>query len=73
MPNTKRDYYVVTSSGERHNPWKWEIRRYSSPLLVKLSGGSFRSQLAAALAGKRELDQFMKLLAEEEERSRRSK
>jgi hypothetical protein len=64
------DYYMVTrENGKPPNPWEWEIRRHSKPMPVKMSGSGYRSQVAAELAGKRELEEFMKLLAEEEKRS----
>ena len=66
---TTPDYYIVTrETGQRPNPWEWEIRRHSKPMPVKLSGGGYRSQMAAEFAGKRELEEFLKLLAQEEKR-----
>jgi len=67
---TKPDYYLVTrETGERPNPWIWEIRRHSKPMPVRLFERGFRSQMAAEFAGRRELEQFMKALAEEEKRN----
>jgi hypothetical protein len=65
---TKPDYYIaVTSEAEEHpDIWGWELRRYSKPMEVKVSGRGYRSQRAAEADGKRELHQFLKLLAEEE-------
>jgi hypothetical protein len=67
---TKPDYYMVTGeTEERPNPWMWEIRRHSKPMPVRVFEKGFRSQMAAEFAGKRELAQFLKLLAEEEKRN----
>ena len=69
---TKPDYYMVTrETGTPPNPWEWEIRRYSKPMPVKLSGSGFRSRMAAGIAGKRELEKFLVLLAQEERRNGR--
>jgi hypothetical protein len=69
---TKPDYYMVTREVDKPpNPWGWEIRRHSKPMPLKVSGSGFRSQTAAEFAGKRELEEFLKLLAEEERRSGR--
>jgi hypothetical protein len=49
---TKPDYYMVTREIDKTpNPWGWEIRRHSKPMPVKISGGGFRSQMAAEFAG----------------------
>ena len=67
---TKPDYYMVTrENGKPPNPWEWEIRRHSKPMPVKMSGSGYKSQMAAEFAGKRELEEFLKLLAEEEKRN----
>ena len=70
MANHGPDYYLVTrETEERPNPWIWEIRRHSKPMPVRVLEKGFRSQMAAELAGKRELDRFLKLLVEEEKRN----
>ena len=67
---TRPDYYFVTrETGKPPNPWGWEIRRRSKPMPVNLSGSGCRTQKAAEFAGKRELEELLKLLAEEEKRA----
>lgn len=67
----KRDqeYYVVTrETEERPNGWMWEIRRHGKPMGVRVFEKGFRSQRAAEYAGRRELEQFLELLAAENRR-----
>jgi len=41
---TERDYYIVTSqTGDR----RWEIKRHSRPMGVKLGAGGYQTQLEA--------------------------
>src|SRR5258705_6618672 len=62
MANHGPDYYLVTrETEERPNPWIWEIRRHSKPMPIRVLEKGFRSQMAAEFAGKRELDQFLKI------------
>jgi hypothetical protein len=69
---TKPDYYVATSETDsRPNPWRWEIRRYSKPMGIKVGEGGYRSQQAAEFAGKRALQEFLQHLAAEETRDAR--
>jgi hypothetical protein len=68
----KPDYYVVArETGKPPIRWGWEIRRHSKPMQVRVFGSGYRSQTAAELAGKHELEEFLRLLAEEERRSGR--
>jgi len=68
---TKPDYYVrVFQTDARPNPWRWELRRYSSPMGIVIGAGGFRSQSAAEHAGKQALDRFLIELAAEERRRR---
>ena len=53
-------------TGKPPNPWEWEIRRRSKPIMVNVSGSGLRSRGGAEFAGKRELAEFLKLLPEEE-------
>jgi hypothetical protein len=65
----KPDYYVATSETDsRPNPWRWEIRRYSKPMGIKIGDAGYRSQQAAEFAGKRALQEFLQQLAAEEAR-----
>jgi hypothetical protein len=65
----KTVYYLVTAAkNEFPNVWVWEIKRRGKKMPVILSGEGFRSQLAAEEAGRRELQQFLKLLSHEEKR-----
>jgi hypothetical protein len=66
------DYYVFTARGEDDpQRWHWEIRRKSKPLGVKLTQDGYQSDMAANLAGKRALADFLNALSKEERRSRR--
>jgi hypothetical protein len=63
------DYYIATEETDsRPNPWRWEIRRHSEPMGVRISEGGFRSQVAAEFAGERALQDFLEQLAVEERR-----
>lgn len=71
---TKPDYYVATSETDnRPNPWRWEIRRYSKPMGIKIGAGGYRSQKAAEIAGKRAFQEFLEQLAAEEARDSRKR
>jgi hypothetical protein len=66
---TDQEYYMVTrETEERPKAWMWEIRRHGKPMGVRLFEKGFRSQMAAEYAGRRELEQFMNLLAAEKSR-----
>ena len=70
----KPDYYVATSETDsRPNPWRWEIRRSSAPMGIKIGEGGYRSQQAAEFAGKRALQEFLEQLASEETRDSRTR
>jgi hypothetical protein len=67
----KPDYYISTfQTDQRPFPWRWEIRRHSRPMGVKLGAGGYQSQSAAEFAGKSALDRFLIELAQEERRRR---
>jgi len=56
---TKPDYYIVTFETDRRPfSWRWEIRRHSQPMGVKLGAGGYPSQGAAESAGERALKEF---------------
>jgi hypothetical protein len=66
---TEPDYYVVTrETGERPNPWRWEIRRRSKPMGVNLGAGGYQSQAAAEYAGAKALAELLGELAKERRR-----
>jgi hypothetical protein len=63
-----RDYHVVTVSNDSRSAWRWEIRRRSAPMGVRLNGDGYLSQRAAEEAGKRALETFLAALTSEERR-----
>jgi hypothetical protein len=64
---TKPDYYVVTiDSGVRPHPWRWEIRRHSSVMGVRLGAGGYQSRQAAEFAGTEALKRFFQALSKEQ-------
>jgi hypothetical protein len=65
---TEPDYYIVTLETDRRPfSWRWEIRRHSQPMGVKLGAG-YQSQGAAEFAGNRALEEFLIELSKEERR-----
>ena len=70
--NPTNDYYVVTSRrGDFPERWSWEIRRKSKPLGIKMTGEGLQSEIAAQLAGKQALAEFLAELSKEEKRPRK--
>jgi hypothetical protein len=66
------DYYVVTvATGDRLSPWRWEIRRHSKPMGIKLGAGGYQTQAAADQAGKQALAGFLQDVAREERERRK--
>jgi hypothetical protein len=66
---TEPDYYVETiDTGIRPHPWRWELRRQSSPMGIKVGAGGYQSELAARYAGNQALARFLADLAKEERR-----
>jgi hypothetical protein len=63
-----RDYHVVTVSNDNRSAWRWEIRRRSAPMGVRLNGDGHLSQRAAEEAGKQALEAFLAALTSEERR-----
>jgi len=63
-----RDYHVVTVSNHSRSAWRWEIRRRSAPMGVRLNGDGHLSQRAAEEAGKQALEAFLAALTSEERR-----
>ena len=71
MVGMKPVYYVVTfETNARPRSWHWEIRRRGTPMGVRFAEGGYPTQMAAENAGKRELAQFLDLLAKEKRRQR---
>lgn len=55
--------YFVELSRESDGLWRWEIKRRSQPLGVKLYEGRFRTPAEAQLAGENFLKQFLDSVA----------
>ena len=67
----KSDYYIVTiQTNSDGQSWHWEIRRCHNPMGVRVTEGGYQTQMAAEYAGKRELAEFLDMLAKEERRQR---
>jgi len=68
---TEPDYCIVTrETGEGLHRWRWELRRHSRPMGVKIGAREYQSQMAAEFAGKRALAESLEELAKEERRTR---
>jgi hypothetical protein len=68
---TEPDYYIVTfDTGQGPFPWRWELRRHSSPMGIRIGSSGYKSQAAAEYAGKQQLDEFLNALAKEERQRR---
>jgi hypothetical protein len=68
---TEPDYYIVVfETDKRPYPWRWEIRRHSKPMGVRITKGGYQSQAAAEYAGKIALARFLEALTVEEKRGR---
>ena len=68
---TKPDYYIAAfDTGQGPLPWRWELRRHSSPMGVIVGRSGYQSQAAAEYAGKSALEEFLAALAKEERRRR---
>jgi hypothetical protein len=66
---TKPDYYIATiDAGTRPFPWRWELKRRSKPMGVKIGAAGFQSQATAEYAGRQALERFLEELAKEERR-----
>jgi hypothetical protein len=66
-----REYYIQTiDTGVRPHPWRWELRRRSKPMGVRLGAAGYKSQASAELVGKQALERFLEQLAKEEKRKR---
>jgi hypothetical protein len=53
-------------------PWRWEIRRHSKPMGIKLGTSGYPTQIAAEQAGKRALAQLLQdIMREEREQHRK--
>src|SRR6516162_790524 len=68
---TEPDYYIATiDTGAGPFPWRWELRRHSRPMSVRIGAGRYQTQAAAEFGGKGELESFLVSLANEERRTR---
>ena len=62
----KNDYFVTTASYQRsYELWKWEIKRRSEPLGVRLYEDDFISEHAAKIAGETRLKELLDALWQE--------
>jgi hypothetical protein len=61
-----RDYYIAIVSDECRFSWRWEIKRRSQPMGVRLTGEGYSSQRAAEDAGRRSLADFLAAIASQE-------
>jgi hypothetical protein len=67
---TEPDYYIAVLEADGPFRWRWELRRRSSPMGVKIGGSGYQSQTAAEFAGKQVLEDFLMALTKEERRKR---
>jgi hypothetical protein len=68
MP-TEPDYYIVTIDTEQGPmPWRWELRRRSSPMGLGIGCSGYQSQASAEYAGERELEDFRRRYPAERDR-----
>jgi hypothetical protein len=68
---TEPDYYIETiETGARPHPWRWELRRRSKPMGVRVGSGGYQSKASAEFAGNRALERFLEELAREDRRKR---
>ena len=66
---TKPDYYIITvKTGPGAFSWRWEIKRRSSPMGVKLGASGYQTQAAAEHAGREALGAFLEEIAREAQR-----
>ena len=66
------EYYVITFRRVHHpGQWTWEIRRKCTPLGIKMMATGYPSHIAAKVAGKEALADFLFHLSREEKRSRK--
>jgi hypothetical protein len=64
---TEQDYHIVTfNTGQAFLPWRWELRRRSSPMGVVVGRSGYHSKAAAEYEGKQALERFLRSLAKEE-------
>ena len=69
MNSQDRDYYIETvDTGTRPYPWRWELKRRSCPMGIKLGAGGYQSEAAALYAVQRALAEFLQDLSREKRR-----
>jgi len=65
------DYHIVAiETAEQPHPWRWELRRRSTPMGAIVGQGGYQSKTAAEFAGRQALLKFLEELAREERRGR---
>jgi hypothetical protein len=60
--------YFVEISRDADGLWRWEIKRRSRPLVVKLYNSGFRTPAEAQLAGEQFLKDFLDAIGQETDR-----
>ena len=60
------DYFVITKRDGQPPTWQWQILRMSKPLGIKLSGGDFKWEYSAKVAGEKALKELLDRLVQEE-------
>jgi len=60
------EYFVSITSAGRPPEWRWEIKRQSKPLGIKLYANGFKSENAPKLAGEKALRELLDGIAREQ-------
>jgi len=66
--NLLSEYFVSITSVGKPPEWRWEIKRRSKPLGIKLYANGFKSESAAKLAGEKALRELLDGIAREQSR-----
>jgi hypothetical protein len=64
--NLLSEYFVSISSAGKPPEWRWEIKRRSKPLGIKLYSNGFKSENPAKLAGEKALKELVDGIAQEQ-------
>jgi hypothetical protein len=60
------EYFVSITGVGKPPEWRWEIKRPSKPLGIKLYANGFKSEKAAKLAGEKALSELLDGIAREQ-------